>query len=61
MSQWMQVPDGSIVYVTSSKLYRAVSDGDDLTQVLDEWAATHTGSCTVIDVDANPNITRGTE
>ena len=61
MSQWIKVPDGSIVYVTSSKLYRAVSDGDDLTQVLDEWAATHTNSCTVIDVDANPNVIRGTE
>ncbi len=61
MSQWMRVPDGSIVYVTSSKLYRAVSDGDDLTQVLDEWSATHTNSCTVIHVDANPNVIRGTE
>ena len=61
MSQWMQIPDGSIVYITPSKLYIAVSGGDDLTEVLDEWATTHTSSCTVIDVDANPNITRGTE
>ncbi len=61
MSQWIKVPDGSIVYITPSPLYRAVSDGDDLTQVLDEWSETHTGSCTVIDVDANPNLIRGTE
>ena len=61
MSQRMRVPDGSIVYITPSPLYRAVSDGDDLTQVLDEWSATHTNSCTVIDVDANPNVIRGTE
>ena len=61
MSQWMRVPDGSIVYITPSTLYRAVSDDDDLTQVLDEWSATHTNSCTVIDVDDNPNVVRGAE
>ena len=55
--QWVKVPDGSIVYVVP--LYPSSGGPDDLTQVLDEWASTHTASCTVI--DDNPNVTRGTE
>ena len=58
-SQWVYVPDGSIVYITPSPLYPAVAGNDDMTAVLDGWADTHTGSCTVIDVDAN--VIRGTE
>ena len=57
MSQWMRVPDGSIVYVVP--LYPAVGGPEDLTDVLDNWESTHTGSCTVI--DDNPNVVRGAE
>ena len=59
MSQWVNVPDGSIVYITPTPLYKTINDYDAITEALDEWADTHTGSCTVIDVDAN--VTRGTE
>jgi len=59
MSQWVLVPEGSVVCVTPSRLYPAVGGADDLTAVLDGWAACHTGSCTVI--DDNPNVTRGNE
>ena len=59
MSQWVHVPDGSIVYITPAPLYKSVGGPDDLTDVLDHWAETHTGSCTVI--DDNPNVTRGNE
>jgi hypothetical protein len=31
-------------------LYPAVGGPDDLTPVLDEWEATHTASCKVIDL-----------
>jgi len=54
-AQWVYVPDGSVVYVTP--LYPASGGPDDLTDVLDHWMETHTGSCTVI--EHNPNILRG--
>ena len=56
-SQWVYVPDGSVVYVTP--LYPSSGGPDDLTKVLDHWAETHTASCTVI--EHNPNITLGSE
>ena len=59
MSQWVHVPEGSTVYITPSPLYKSVGGPDDLTDVLDHWAEAHTGSCTVI--DDNANVTRGTE
>lgn len=52
MGQWVHVPDGHTVLVTPSpaKLYPSVGGPDELTDVLDHWAETHTGSCTVIDL-----------
>jgi len=57
--QWVYVPTGSTILVTPSPSYPSVGGLDDMTDVLDHWADTRTGSCTVIDVDAN--IIRGTE
>jgi len=57
--QWVYVPTGSTILVTPSPSYPAVGGLDDMTDVLDHWADTRTGSCTVIDVQAN--IIRGTE
>jgi len=57
--QWVYVPTGSTILVTPSPSYPSVGGLDDMTDVLDHWADTRTGSCTVIDVDAN--IIRGTQ
>jgi hypothetical protein len=57
--QWVYVPTGSTILVTPSPSYPAVGGPDDMTDVLDHWADTRTGSCTVIDVQAN--TIRGTE
>jgi hypothetical protein len=59
MGQWVYVPTGSTILVTPSPSYPAVGGLDDMTDVLDHWADTRTGSCTVIDDDAA--IIRGTE
>ena len=49
--QWVGVPDGSaILIVPATKLYPSVGGPDDLTDVLDHWAETHTGSCPVINL-----------
>lgn len=52
MGQWVHVPDGHTVLVSPSptKLYPSVGGPDELTDVLDHWAETHTGSCKVIDL-----------
>ena len=51
MGQWVHVPDGHTVMVTPSpaKLYPSVGGPDELTDVLDHWAETHTNT-TVIDL-----------
>ena len=51
--RWVGVPDNATVLVTTPKLYPAVGGNDDLTDVLDHWAETHTGSVTVIDLIDN--------
>jgi len=57
--QWVYVPTGSTILVTPSPSYPSVGGLDDMTDVLDHFADTRTGSCTVIDDE--PTITRGTE
>ena len=51
MGQWVHVPDGHTILVTPSptKLYPSVGGPDELTDVLDHWAETHT-STKVIDL-----------
>lgn len=47
MGQWVHVPDGSTIFVTPSPIYPAVGGPDDLTDVLDHWAETHTGAIVI--------------
>lgn len=47
---WVYVPPKSTVFVTPSPEYPSVGGPDDLTEVLDQWADTHTASCKVIDL-----------
>lgn len=50
--RWVGVPDGSAVYIVPVEpLYPAVGGPDDLTDVLDHWAETHTGAIVIDRLD----------